>query len=203
MRAFSRNPSSRKYLPLFWGSLLLITVLGVLLLRYFLAPPEPPPPVESAPPLRNVTLYFAAPDGSGLMAETRQLAGCRLEEECLRTMVEALIAGPAGQLAPIFPPQTIVRGAGVVDSELQLDFSRTLIDGHPGGSLGELLTVYGLTDTVAVNFPHLRQLRILVEGNAVETLKGHVDLRQPLLPDFSLIVTPPAALPAGASPGKS
>jgi hypothetical protein len=66
-----------------------------------------------------------------------------------------------------------------------------------------LLTVYALADTVAVNFPHLRQLRILIEGGAVETLKGHVDLRQPLAPDFSLIVTPPAARPAAASPGKS
>jgi len=64
-----------------------------------------------------------------------------------------------------------------------------------------LLTVYALANTVAVNFPHLRQLRILVEGAAVETLKGHVDLRQPLVPDFSLVLTPAAGAPSAAPPG--
>lgn len=203
MSDFHRTPSSRRYHLFTWGALLLVILCGALLLRHFLAAPVPSPPVESAPPLRSVTLYFAAADGSGLVAETRQLVECRHEEECLRTIIEALIAGPFGPLAPILPPQAVVRGITVAGSELQIDFSRALIVGHPGGSLGELLTVYGLVDTVAVNFPHLRQLRILVEGVAVETLKGHVDLRQPLLPDFSLIATPPAAQPAGASPGKT
>ena len=202
MSDFSRTPPLPRYRPLIWGGLLLVLLFAALLLRYFLAAPAPPP-ADPPPVLRSVTLYFAAADGLGLVAESRQLADCRLEEECLRTTIEALISGPAGQLAPILPPQATLRGTSVVGSELQLDFSRALIDGHPGGSLAELLTVYGLADTVAVNFPHLRQLRILVEGGALETLKGHVDLRQPLLPDFSLIVTPPAALPVGASPGKT
>ena len=52
--------------------------------------------------------------------------------------------------------------------------------------MSELLSVYSVVDTLAVNFPYLRQVRFLVEGQPVATLKGHVDLRQPLAPDFNL-----------------
>jgi hypothetical protein len=60
-----------------------------------------------------------------------------------------------------------------------------------------------LADTLAVNFPHLRQVLIKVEGASVTTLKGHVDLRQPIIPDFSLVeeglapVGKMSGLPAG------
>jgi hypothetical protein len=47
-----------------------------------------------------------------------------------------------------------------------------------------LLTVYGVANTLAVNFPHLRQVRFLVAGQDVETLRGHVDLRAPVPADF-------------------
>ncbi len=55
---------------------------------------------------------------------------------------------------------------------------------HPGGSISELFTVYGLANTLAVNFPHVRQVRILIEGEAVESLKGHVGLRDAVKADF-------------------
>jgi hypothetical protein len=70
---------------------------------------------------------------------------------------------------------------------VNVDFSQELISAHPGGTQSELLTIYGLADTLAVNFPHLRQMRVLVDGVPVATLKGHVDLRQPISPDFSLV----------------
>jgi len=136
---------------------------------------------------REVVLYFASADGQTLVAESRQIEGCEFDDDCLSETVQALISGPAGDLVSILPPRTILRDLAVVDSLVQVDFSRDLIDAHPGGTQSELLTVYGLTDTLAVNFPHLRQVQILVEGAPVATLKGHVDLRQPVYPDFSLV----------------
>ncbi len=139
------------------------------------------------PAAREIVLYFASSDGQTLVAESRQINGCELDEECLSGAVRALISGPSGSLVPIVPPRTILRNLTVVDSLVQVDFSRDLIDAHPGGTQSELLTVYGLADTLAVNFPHLRQVQILVEGAPVATLKGHVDLRQPVYPDFSFV----------------
>jgi len=39
---------------------------------------------------------------------------------------------------------------------------------------------------VTANFPQVKKVQILVNGVAPETLKGHLDLRSPLAPDFSL-----------------
>jgi spore germination protein GerM len=187
-----------------WAFLLVLLVFGGLLLRHFLVVPAPPPPVaEVQRQLRTVTLYFAAADGSGLVAEGREIGDCLVENDCLRGTVQALLDGPVGSLTPVLPPHAVLRGVNVTGSEVQVDFDRALVDSHPGGSWGELLTVYALANTVAVNFPHLRQLRILVEGAAVETLKGHVDLRQPLAPDFSLVLTPAAGAPSAAPAGSS
>ena len=185
----SKHSMPPRIRPAVWIFLLSLLVAGGLLLGYrLLTPPPPPPSVDARPQARSVTLYFAAADGAGLAAEVREIAGCLAEEECLQGTVQALLDGPVGELAPVFPPGVGLRGVAVVGSEVQVDFTRALVASHPGGSWGELLTVYALADTVAVNFPHLRQVRILVDGSAVETLKGHVDLRQPINPDFRLLV---------------
>lgn len=196
-------PPRRDRRLIIWAFVLVLLVFGGLLARKFLIAPVPAPPAEAQRQLRTVTLYFAAADGTGLVAEAREIADCLDEANCLNATVQALLNGPIGDLAPVFPPQATLRGITVNGSELQVDFSRALIDAHPGGSWGELLTVYALADTVAVNFPHLRQVRILVEGAAVETLKGHVDLRQPVNPDFTLVLKAPAAEPAAAPVGRS
>jgi spore germination protein GerM len=153
---------------------------------------EPPQPTPSAVepsvvPTREVILYFATLDGQKLHAETREIAECEQDEDCLRDTVRALIAGPQGELAAILPEQVVLLAVTVEESLVKVDFSQDLIAAHPGGTQSELLTIYGLADTLAVNFPHLRQLRVLVDGSPVPTLKGHVDLRQPINPDFSLV----------------
>lgn len=150
-----------------------------------LAPVAAPPPGVS----REVLLYFSSADGRNLLAEPRLIDDCELDEECMSKTVRALIAGPSesADMVPILPPRTTLRQLTVAGSLVQVDFSRDLIDAHPGGTQSELLTVYGLTDTLTVNFPHLRQVQIFVEGAPVATLKGHVDLRQPVNPDFSFV----------------
>ena len=174
-----------------WGVLAVLVfcvglVVGYLKIRK--TPHEAPVAVEtSSQSAREVILYFSAVDGRTLVAETRKINECQLEEDCLSDTVQALIAGPEGSLAPILPAGVELRGVAVTDSLVSIDFSRKLIAAHPGGTQSELLTIYGLVDTLAVNFPYLRQVQILVEGAPVETLKGHVDLRQPIHPDFSLV----------------
>jgi hypothetical protein len=88
---------------------------------------------------------------------------------------------------PIMPAQTRVLGISEQNGVASVDFSGDLVAGHPGGSVSELFTLYGLADTLAENFPHIRQVRILIEGQPVESIKGHVDLRRPVAADFRLV----------------
>ncbi len=181
--------------------LIVLVVFGALVARkYLLRVPSAPVPVQVAEQpreLRDVILYFGDESGSLLVAEAREIEDCLEENECIQETVQALINGPIGALAPILPSHSVIRGVTVEDSTAIVDFSRDLLTGHPGGSISELLTVYALADTLAVNFPHIRQVRLLIEGSPAETLKGHVDLREPIQADFSFVKPSETAVPSG------
>ncbi len=178
-------------------SLLLIAV-GVMLYRHGMetrSGPAVSSPRADGEGEREVALYFGAVDGVALVAERRVIKGCADHTSCLSATLGALIDGPAGDLVPILPPRTRLLGASEREGVATVDFNNALILQHPGGSVSELLTAYGLINSLAENFPHIRQLRVLVEGEPVETLKGHVDLRQPLTPDFRYARFPDGRLP--------
>jgi spore germination protein GerM len=87
------------------------------------------------------------------------------------------------------PPTTRLRQVFVLeDGTAYLDFSPELRQGIGGGSEEEILAVYSIVNSVAINIPEIRRVGILINGRPVPTLNGHLDLRRPLRPDFKLIL---------------
>lgn len=190
-----------------------VILLGFLLLWYA-SRPKPVRMVQAKPKMqavtdssvqaqRDVTLYFSSEDGDHLISETRQIL-CGGDEGCIRSVIEALVAGPVQQGLAVLPTKTQILHVGIEEGTAILDFSPEVSSGHPGGSQSELLTVYALANSVAVNFPHLRQIAVQINGQVVDTLKGHVDLRRPLIADFTFarqsIAERLATLPDGSAP---
>lgn len=174
---------------LFIAFLIAATVLGVLMLQKYygrehttVVPARP----GGAGTVR-VSLFFASPDGDGLIREASEIDACGNElADCIQDTVEKLVDGPLGDLAPTLPAATIINDVQVRDDTAYLDFSKDLVDGLPGGSSAEMTAVYSVVDTVSFNFPSIRKVGFLLDGREVETLKGHLDLKMPLAPDFSL-----------------
>jgi len=97
-------------------------------------------------------------------------------------ILEELIKGPTNSsLSPTLPSQTEVRALYI------MDFSSSLKEKHPGGSTGELLTVYSIVDTLLANFPSQSRVQILIQGQPRETLAGHIDIREPLSKNTDII----------------
>jgi hypothetical protein len=73
------------------------------------------------------------------------------------------------------------------------------------GSREELLAVYAVVNSIVVNFPAVRRVQILLDGETASTLAGHVDLSHPLSADMTLLATldtePPQHDEAGLSLG--
>ena len=61
---------------------------------------------------------------------------------------------------------------------------------HPGGTLNELLTVYTIVNALTVNLPAVTAVQVLVDGKEVDTLSGHIDLRQPLSKNLNWVLQP-------------
>jgi spore germination protein GerM len=137
-----------------------------------------------------VEVYFPSAEEDGLVAEAREIFATAAPGDRAKQIVADLISGPATDLAVrALPRDTKLRQIYVLDDGVAyIDFSAELRDGLGGGSSGELLAVYSIVDSVALNVSEIRRVGILINSKPVETLNGHVDLRRPLRPDISLIV---------------
>lgn len=175
-----------------------LTLVGLgLLLGWLLAPsrldpspaPLPRPGLPSATPGqagRDVRLFFADPDTTALREESRRLPQGATPGEEGRRLLDELIRGPGGTLAPTIPEGARVRQL-YIDGEgtAYVDFTRELQANHTGGTAGELLTIYSIVDTLASNLEQVKRVQLLVEGAEINTLAGHIDARRPFTPRFT------------------
>ena len=157
--------------------------------------PSPEVPALSRTPLesnqenqREVTLFFQAPGGGDLQGEKRKIFLTSTVTDQARQTVKELIDGPRGDLVPTFPRTTEVREVYLAkDGTAYVDFSQSLVKDHPGGSSAELDTVFSLVDTLAYNFPEIKRVKFLVEGEERATLKDHLDLSRAYVADMSIV----------------
>lgn len=136
----------------------------------------------------TATLFYTTEDGDRLVGVRREvpLGDGRIEQGRQIVML-ALRPPPAGFVSPI-PRGTTLRAFYVTDrGDAYVDLSQQASSGHPGGSLAERMTVTAIVNDVTTNLPSVRRVQILIEGKQVDTLAGHVDLRQPLPRDTSLV----------------
>jgi spore germination protein GerM len=141
-------------------------------------------------PRSTVEIYFPSSEHDGLVGEYREIFEISNPSDRVKQIVADLISGPEGPNAlRALPPATRLRQAYVLeDGVAYLDFSAGLTEGIGGGSMEEILAVYAIVNSIVANVPEVRKVGILVNGRVLATLNGHLDLRRPLPPDYSLIV---------------
>lgn len=139
--------------------------------------------------VKLVRLYFASPDADYLKVEARRI----LKEETItdeaKALVGELIKGPRGNLDPTIPPETQLRELYIVPEEkcAYLDFNQAFRTNHPGGSAGELFTIYSLVNTLTDNLEGIEKIQILVDGETIDTLAGHIDTTKPFPRNSTII----------------
>jgi len=137
---------------------------------------------------KEVLLYFSDREGEYLVGERREiLKKNALKEEAKETIIE-LIKGPEGELVRTLPPRTKLLNLQISDAGLaKVNFNQALSKDHPGGSSGEMMTVYSIVNSLSLNFPQIKRVQILIDGKPTETITGHLSLRQPVSPKPDLI----------------
>jgi spore germination protein GerM len=137
---------------------------------------------------KEVLLYFSDSEGEYLIAEKRPiLKKNEVKEEAKETILE-LIKGPKGKLIPTLPPRTKLLTLQINDAGVaKVNFNPALSKDHPGGSSAEMMTVYSIVNSLALNFPQIKRVQILIDGKSIETITGHLSLRQPISPKPDLI----------------
>jgi hypothetical protein len=151
---------------------------------------EPTAPPTAATETAHITstLFYGSPDGQFLIPVRREVPLAEGAVAQGREIVAAqLQPAPEGHVS-VIPPGTTLRSFYVTDrGDAFVDLSPEISKAHPGGSLTELLTVYAIVNAVTANLPAIQRVQILVDGQEVDTIAGHVDVRRPLARDVSLV----------------
>jgi spore germination protein GerM len=144
------------------------------------AAPAAGAPAEEARRI-SATLYYVGENGAELVPVTRDVPFGATPAAQARRIAEAQLQTPPEGLLAAIPDGTSVRAVYLTArGEAYVDLSAEVVSRHAGGSVNEALTVYAIVNAMIVNLPDVSAVQILVDGQEVDTLAGHIDLRHPL-----------------------
>lgn len=184
-------------------------VLFVGLPRWY-APETAPTAATAAAPgtpttgdLIDATLFYISDDGMQLVRFERQLERHADLTAQARVVLEAQLAAPPAPLLSPIPAGTRVLNTYVTDrGDAFVDLTEEITLGHSGGSLEELFTVYAIVNALTTSLPAINAVQILIDGQEVDTLVGHVDLQAPLKRNLQWVADPEVEPPLDAeAPG--
>ncbi len=120
-------------------------------------------PVEK----KIVTLYYANSNADKVVAEKREVEisiGTQIE----KLVFEELQKEPKSEgLHAAIPKGTKLLSASTEGGILTLNLSREFVDNSPGGTAGELMTLYSIINTMT-ELPDIKKVQFLIEGQKEE-----------------------------------
>lgn len=116
------------------------------------------------------------------------------EERCIskrgslyENILLELIEGPSPgvDLSPTLPKDTVLKGV-----ELKGDIAYVNLGNLLGnlnvGSAGEAMVIFSIVNSMA-QLPEIQKVQILIDGERIDTLAGHMTVYDPLEPDWTLV----------------
>jgi cell division protein YceG involved in septum cleavage len=176
------------YLVVILGGIFIVLVIFFLILFNALFPP-----VDSDSLKRKekqiAIIYFSNKQERFLIPEKRYVVKQESPEKQAKEIVQALLEGSKEGLVNTFPEGVTVKDVKMDSSgTAYVNFSKNLTQLHPGGSTAEMASIYSLTNTLAENVAGVKQVKILIEGSEISSIKGHISTKKAFQPDYELIV---------------
>jgi len=120
-----------------------------------------------------------------------------------KQVLNTLLAGPVDAELRTLPPDALLLAFYLLpDGTAIADFSEALATSIPSGIASEQLAVDSITRTLEANVPQVQRLKILIHGQEVETLAGHLDLTGTFLVRTTPVQAPVTSAPTSASGDK-
>lgn len=138
---------------------------------------------SAATPQQTATLYFPSFEEGALLEEKRPISWADSETDRIRQVLLALIEGSHHGAEPVLPPSASIRAVFLApDGTAYLDFAGPTLASLHSGIASESLAVYAMVNSLAANIPAVKKVKIVVQGQQVETLGGHADLSESYAP---------------------
>jgi len=145
-----------------------------------------------AGPNEIAVLFFPSLSTRRLVAESRPVKWAPAAADRVRQVLLALSEGPRQPLGHPLAASTNVRAVFLTpDGTAYVDLSNDLLRNISPGIETEVLSVYSIVNSITTNIPSVKRVKILIEGQEVDTLEGHADLTDAIVPDPTLIKSSP------------
>jgi spore germination protein GerM len=139
-------------------------------------------------PNEAAVLYLPSLNDHKLIAESRPVQWAQSENDRVRQVLLALTEESPHGLGHPLPTATEVRAVFLTaEGTAYIDFSNDILKSIRPGIETESLAVYSIVNSITTNIPSVKRVRILIQGQEVETLDGHIDLTEDIVPDPTLI----------------
>jgi hypothetical protein len=132
-------------------------------------------------------VYFSDPQERFLLPEKRYVYNENDSAQQVREIAKALLDGSKAGLVNTFPGGVSLRDVKIdSDGTALVNFSKNLTKLHPGGSTAEMATIYSLTNSITENVSAVKKVKILVDGNELPSIKGHISTKKAFAPNREL-----------------
>ena len=128
-------------------------------------------------PVSAHLFWLSDTDPAALVPSDVQLSLSTEPVQRARQLIAALITRVPADTQRTLPADAVLLEFYLLpDGTAVADFSEALANSMPSGILSEQLAVDSIARTLEANVSAVRRLKILIHGQEVETLAGHVDL---------------------------
>lgn len=140
----------------------------------------PVAPISSGDPMVKVKMFWGSRSQEGALAPV--IVDLPLSNEPVlraKQVLNTLLAGPVDPELRTLPPDAALLAFYILpDGTAIADFSEEVRTSIPSGILSEQLAAESIVRTLEANVPQVLRLKILIHGQEVDTLAGHLDLTQ-------------------------
>jgi cell division protein YceG involved in septum cleavage len=129
-----------------------------------------------------VVLYFSDVNERFLKPEERYVPKEDTPTEQAKEVVKALLDGSKTKLVNTFPEGVTLESIIIDEGQTaHVSFDKSLVQRHPGGSASEMATIYSLTNSLTKNIAAIKKVKLLIAGNEIESIKGHIGTKRPFI----------------------
>ena len=143
--------------------------------------PAPPPDVPAE--VRERSVYFMRMDADGLLVRTEEKRQIAHSSSPLRDTINVLLAGAttaekARGITTLIPPETVLINAAMRGNTAVLNFNESFMFNRYGaeGYLAQLRQIIW----TATEFPSIKNVLFLIEGQRIDFLGDNIRLDQPI-----------------------
>ena len=137
-----------------------------------------PVPINPGDPRVKAKLFWLSDGDNSVVAPV--IVELPLSQDAVlrsKQVLNTLLAGPVDAELRTLPPDAVLLAFYILpDGTAIADFSEALATSIPSGIASEQLAVDSMARTLEANVPQVKRLKVLIHGQEVETLAGHVDL---------------------------